>query len=1139
MEYRHPSPTQICLALLLLLTLGAACFRAAPARAQADNLPAPVDVASLGDSLKLTPHIAYLRDPTGAMTAAEVASPAAAGRFVAPGDAIPNFGFSSDAVWARLALTNSQDAPVPLVLHLDAPLIGNVDLYAATPSSGPAPLFRTGAYLPYSTRPLPGRAFAFPLSVPPGATTEYYLRLASDQPIYLGLDLWRPAAFSASQDSDEIAWGIVLGMLLLMTGYNLLLYIALRDHNYLVLVTFGLTVFLSTAVAGGYAARWAPAGLMPSWPLLLPLSAMVVIVAFALLSISFLELRRRLPLAWRVLVGALVVVAAAAVFALLGQSRVALMLGIGVLPVILVTIIISTIVAVRQGSRLALFLLLSQVIPIATGLVQVLGVFGLGPKLGPMPLIVPINSLALLILMSLALADRINLLRREADHANRALQTSEQRLRAYLDALPFNIQVHDAQLKPLYVNAAIRTRNAKVREGWFDEKYDVWVEEIPVRISGTDQPYPTDQLPLIRAARGETAHSDDVDVMMPAGPVTIESWAVPLRDEAGNISAIVTAFQDISQRRATENELAGYRERLEQRVAQRTAELAALNANLAARVTELTAINEVSRRVARIGDLQGMLDEVALIVADAFQIAGVSISLFDVSQQHMEVVVLADRTGGVLRRFAGLSFTYAAAAGYSIRAQNAAVFASPSELQGMPVELRADLAAAGVQQVLLAPLIAREAAIGALALLATDAERTYSADEVRVVQTIAGQVAAAIDTVRLIDEVRSQRDVAEALRDTATALSRDLDQQNVLWSILEQLDQVFACDGAAVALVEGAELVVAAAKGTSAACSGRRTPLDGQSASSCVLRERRALLIEDTQQQAGEGADGADGPPDVCCADEQGIRCWLGAPLISGGHAIGVLSLDSLAPDSFTPAQAALLSTFADQAAIAVTNARLYDQAQALAVAGERNRIARDLHDAVTQTIFSASLIASTLPARLPDAPPEAQADLDALQMLTKGALAEMRMLLLELRPERLAEVRLDTLLTQLAQAFAGRNGVQVQVDANCDPLYTPPYAVKIAFYRVAQEALNNAGKHARATHLIVRFSSRPGSLHMAIIDDGRGFAPGAVGPEQMGLAIMQERAAAAGAQLTVDSEPGLGTHLFMVWNDENNSQTT
>ena len=1114
---RLPLLAQVAACLLVWLAVTGCA--PAPTSAPAPALPGALDVTTVGENTSLVPYLAWLRDPSGQLTAADVA---ASGRFTPFGAAVPNFGFSEDTVWVRLVLTNPSSAALPLVLHLDAPSLGFVDLYAGEPAGGQQPLFSTGALRPYSSRPLPGRAFAFPITVPAEADAAYWLHTASAMPINLALTLWQPEAFRAAYDADEIAWGIVLGMLLLMTAYNLLLFAALRERTYLVLATFGLLVACSAAISSGYAGRWFPPAPPEKWLIAMAVSTALVVGAFALLALTFLDLHGRLRIARYILHAVLALMAAATLIALAGWPRAALILSIGLLfPLLLVTFG-ATVVAIRQGQRMAVFLLLGQAIPIVSGLAQALSIFGIGPKLPVLPLLVPVNSLLLLLIMSLALADRVNHLRRAAGEANAALQASEQRLRTYLDALPFNVQVHDAQLKPLYVNAQIRQTEVSVPEGWFEEQYEVWVRGFPVFISGTDQPYPVEQLPLMRAARGEKAHSDDVDVQTPAGRKPLESWAVPLFDETGAISAIVTAFQDISRRRATENELASYREHLEQRVTQRTAELASLNANLTARVTELTAINEVSRRVTHIGDLRGTLDEVAQILAEAFQAAGVAISLFDAARQQMEVIVLADRSAGALAHFADLSFAYAADS-YTLRSPNATVFADPSDMHGLPPDLRGELAASGIQPVLLAPLIARDAPIGALVLMSNEAKQSFSASEVRVLETIAGQVATAIDTVRLLDEVRRQRDVAEALRQTATALSRNLDQQNVLGAILEQLDQVFAAEGAAVALVEGDELVTAAATGLSEASIGQRTGLDGESAAPSVLRSRKALLIEDTHK---DGAAALHGSPSA-------TRCWLGAPLISGENAIGVLSLDSTTPRSFTQAQANLLGTFADQAAIAVTNAHLYNQAQALAVVGERNRIARDLHDAVTQTIFSASLIAATLPPRLPALPPEVRTDIEALQMLTTGALAEMRTLLLELRPERLSEAPLDVLLGQLAQAFAGRNGVPAQVDANCDPHYAPPYAVKIAFYRVAQEALNNVSKHAKAGRVTIRYSARTGALRLAVIDDGQGFDLHGIGPAQMGLAIMRERAAAVGAHVTVDSEPGLGTHLFMVWNAE------
>ncbi len=191
-------------------------------------------------------------------------------------------------------------------------------------------------------------------------------------------------------------------------------------------------------------------------------------------------------------------------------------------------------------------------------------------------------------------------------------------------------------------------------------------------------------------------------------------------------------------------------------------------------------------------------------------------------------------SSGLRTKMTGRSFFYDPAYGLPIQQLNPTVVRAPAQLPGLPQDICSGLTKYGIEQVLAAPLVARNQIIGALALLVDDQDRVFTADEQRVAQTIAGQVATAIDTLRLIDEVRRQRDVAEALRQTATALSRNLDQQNVLGAILEQLDQVFACEGAAVALVEGQELVTVAAKGLSAGCLGRRITLDGTDASLTV-----------------------------------------------------------------------------------------------------------------------------------------------------------------------------------------------------------------------------------------------------------------------------------------------------------------
>jgi signal transduction histidine kinase len=217
----------------------------------------------------------------------------------------------------------------------------------------------------------------------------------------------------------------------------------------------------------------------------------------------------------------------------------------------------------------------------------------------------------------------------------------------------------------------------------------------------------------------------------------------------------------------------------------------------------------------------------------------------------------------------------------------------------------------------------------------------------------------------------------------------------------------------------------------------------------------------------------------------------------------------------------------------------LAEQSAESAVAAERSRLARELHDAVTQTLFSASLIAEALPVVWEHNPQEGQELLDELRNLSRGALAEMRTLLLELRPAVLVEASLEDLLRQLSEAAMGREGIPVKVDVQGKA--TLPCDVHIAFYRVAQEALNNVLKHARATNVEIDLIYSPNmkddqdtnefeSVTLKIRDDGRGFEPDTVPSDHMGLVIMQERAQSIGADFEVNTKFGKGTTIQLRW---------
>ncbi len=250
-------------------------------------------------------------------------------------------------------------------------------------------------------------------------------------------------------------------------------------------------------------------------------------------------------------------------------------------------------------------------------------------------------------------------------------------------------------------------------------------------------------------------------------------------------------------------------------------------------------------------------------------------------------------------------------------------------------------------------------------------------------------------------------------------------------------------------------------------------------------------------------------------------------PLSMKGRELGFFILGKVAPVQLSAEELSLLGSLGKQVGVAMENAHLYEQAEQTAITAERNRLARELHDAVTQTLFSANLIADVIPQIWKRNPDEGLQNLEELRQLTRGALAEMRTMLLEMRPESLERSDIKSLLTQLADAFIGRVRVPVSLVIQGDCELT--HEVKLVFYRVAQEALNNIAKHSGARQVDIHLKCQPSQLKLCIKDDGLGFELDSLPPGHMGIGIMRERASSIGASLKIESRPGQGTTVELV----------
>jgi signal transduction histidine kinase len=252
---------------------------------------------------------------------------------------------------------------------------------------------------------------------------------------------------------------------------------------------------------------------------------------------------------------------------------------------------------------------------------------------------------------------------------------------------------------------------------------------------------------------------------------------------------------------------------------------------------------------------------------------------------------------------------------------------------------------------------------------------------------------------------------------------------------------------------------------------------------------------------------------------------FLGVPVRDGDQVLGIIfaanKVSAAAEKSgFTERDEEILSLFAAHAAIALTNARLYERSRELSVMEERSRLARDLHDAVTQKLFSIrahARAAAVLAAREPVDTRRVRDEIEVVGELGAEAHAELRAIIDGLAPPDLEAAGLAESVRRYAVLAGRAHGVPVAFSASC----LPPLSdrVETALYRVAQEALNNALRHAGASGVKVSLAKAPRQVVLEVSDDGHGFAPDTPSGG-LGLASMRERAASAGGKLAIRSTP-------------------
>jgi len=438
------------------------------------------------------------------------------------------------------------------------------------------------------------------------------------------------------------------------------------------------------------------------------------------------------------------------------------------------------------------------------------------------------------------------------------------------------------------------------------------------------------------------------------------------------------------------------------------------------------------------------------------------------------------------------------------------------------VKLRELVQEARSQLVISIPLMAKGRAVGTIDLVAPTL-RAVSPEELSLLAAIGQQIGVAVENARLFEAERRRRREASLLAEMAKLISGTFDLDRILQLTAEYAVEILSVDCCSIFLCDQAPGTL---RLRSTVPAGVERETDTVAGTEFVPGERvRQVVLERLQPLSIE-----DVPSELPCSFSylSDLQSALLVPIEMGGRTLGVILLAMQHPrrHRFTSDDKEQAMVVANQAAMAIENARLYEQAQQLAVVKERNRLARDLHDSVTQALYGVTLYAEAAARQLSSGKVNMAADhLCEIRRTAQESLGEMRLLIFELRSPMLKREGLAAALQARLEAVEGRVGLETEFKTNGESQLSAK--VEEGLYRVAQEALNNTLKHAHANRVTVCLHQDKKTVILEVADDGIGFDPIAARKQGgFGLRGMKERATRLGGKLTIQSRLGKGTKV-------------
>ncbi len=521
---------------------------------------------------------------------------------------------------------------------------------------------------------------------------------------------------------------------------------------------------------------------------------------------------------------------------------------------------------------------------------------------------------------------------------------------------------------------------------------------------------------------------------------------------------------------------------------------------------------DAARAVSRSRDLDVALAQIAEAIATAAGGATCAIYLLDHEQDMLVPRMISQGTDSAYQSafYAHPLLLSSDPFARAVMTQRAPLVI-PTDLQAQRiVEAPAMLLRLALPTALALPLMANERILGLALAGSPQASLAFPDEQIDLAWGLAHAAALAVEHAQYYEEIGQRLAESQSLQRVTTALLQELSLEAVLEVVCIEALELTGARGSSVVLLENHAWLRVAHSAGAIVPAFERMPIAG-SFTGLAVQQGAPLLTNDPTREITLYQ--AWGEP----------TAFLVAPLSVHEKVIGAIDLVNK-PGGFTADDMRIIRLFADQAAIAIEHARLYQQVEHLAIVSERQRLAHNLHDSVAQALYSLTLYTEAAARALHEGDgPKAASYLGELQEIASDALREMRLLIFNLRPPLLEQEGLVAALQHRLDAVESRAGLRTALYIEGEERLSP--ALQEQIYHIAQEALTNVLKHARAREVTISLAFGEGSIRLEICDNGRGFDPATVQTMGgLGIAGMHERSREIGGALAIQSAPGQGT---------------